>query len=447
MSSPTGETGLQRFQARAGLLAVVGLLYASASGGPYGTENYVAETGPGLFILLMFVAPWVWGVPTAFATAELASARPIEGGYLRWVRETLGEFWGFQAGGWTIIASFIDNALYPKLFAESLHYFIPGIDGFWKWLAAIAFIIVLTYLNYRGINIAGVAAVGLTLFLIAPLVWLVIAGIAQARFNPLLPFTAPGTDPWTGLGKGLTLAIWFYSGYTEVSSAAEEIKRPERTIPLALLIVTPLVVISYVAPTLAGLTALNDWPSWESGQFATIGRSLGGRILGNWLFLGSVASYTVIFMSYLLWYSRLTWAMAADRALPRFLARLHPKYGTPHRTLLVYAIGFALLVALPFDELLILNVWVFGAYDLTLVFAAVRGRKVYADRPPGFRIPGGTAGVWINALVPAATWLLFLAITWRDGLLPWKLAFLSLPALIHLVLRLVRHLARSRPAA
>ncbi len=427
-----------RFEARVGLLSVVGLLYASACGGPYGTEDYVVRTGPGLFVLLMFVTPWLWGVPMALATAELSSARPIEGGYLRWIRETLGDFWGFQAGAWTIIASFLDNALYPVLFAESLHYLVPGIDGPARWLAAVGFIAVLTYLNYRGINIAGAAAVGLNLFLIAPLVWLVIAGIARARFNPLLPFTAPGTDPWTGLGEGLTLAIWFYSGFTEVSSAAEEIRRPEKVIPLALLIVAPLVVISYVAPTVAGLAALNDWQTWESGQFATIGRHLGGRILGHWVFLGSVASFTVIFMSYLLWYSRLTWAMAADRALPRFLAKLHPKYGTPHRTLLVYALGFAILVTLPFPDLLILNVWVFGAYDLTLVFATIRARAVYADRPPGFRVPGGRAGVWINALVPAATWVLVLAITWRDGLLPLKLSLLFAPALIYLGLRLAR---------
>ncbi len=441
MAEPaTGGDG-GRFQARVGLLSVVGLLYASASGGPYGTENYVAETGPGLFILLMFVTPWLWGVPTAFATAELSSARPVEGGYLRWVRETLGEFWGFQAGAWTVIASFLDNALYPKLFAESLHYFVPGIGGLGKWLAAAAFIAVLTYLNYRGINIAGAAAVGLNLFLIAPLVWLVVAGIGQARFNPLVPFSAPGTNPWTGLGEGLTLAIWFYSGYTEVSSAAEEIRRPERIIPLALLIVTPLVVISYVAPTVASLAAVNDWPTWESGQFATIGGVLGGRVLGSWIFLGSVASFTVIFMSYLLWYSRLTWAMAADRALPRFLAKLHPKYGTPHRTLILYAVGFAILVAFPFPDLLIINVWVFGAYDLTLVFAAVRARRVYADRPPGFRIPGGTAGVWINALVPAATWALVLGITWQDGLLRMKLGLLLAPAILYAALRLARRRA------
>jgi hypothetical protein len=70
-----------RFQAQAGPLAVVGLVYAVACGGPYGTEDYVAATGPGLMILLLFLAPWLWGVPVALATAELSSLLPIEGGY------------------------------------------------------------------------------------------------------------------------------------------------------------------------------------------------------------------------------------------------------------------------------------------------------------------------------------------------------------------------------
>src|SRR5207249_5286338 len=112
------------------------------------------------------------------------------------------------------------------------------------------------------------------------------------------------------------LAIWFYSGYTEVSTAAEEIKNPERNIPKALLIVTPLVVLSYAVPTLAGLAAVGGWESWTSGQFSKIGEALGGRVLGHWAFLGSVASFTVIFMSYLLWWSRLAWAVSADHALP-----------------------------------------------------------------------------------------------------------------------------------
>lgn len=431
-----------RFETRVSLLAVVGLLYASACGGPYGTEEYVAQTGPGLMIVLLLVAPWLWGVPMAFATAELSSARPVEGGYYIWIRDILGPFWGFQAGVWSLISSFLDNALYPVLFAKALGYWFPDLlpSAWGRWLAAVGFIAVLTWLNYRGIRIVGTTAVVLNVFLIAPLIWIVAAGIAGARHNPMLPFTVPGVDPWEGLGAGLALTIWFYSGYTEVSTAAEEIENPGRNIPLALLLVTPLVVLSYAAPMLAGLSAVGGWQDWRSGEFARIGEALGGPLLGHWAFLGSIASFSVIFMSYLLWWSRLGWALAADRSLPGFLARLHPRHGTPHRILFLYATIYAALAALPFEDLLVLDVWVFGAYDLLLLVAVVRGRTILRDRPPGFRIPGGTAGVWINLLVPAATWLVVLGTTERHNVVA-GIAVLMSGTAIWTARRLVRRAA------
>ncbi len=403
-----------RFQARVGLLALIGLVYASACGGPFGTEEYVSSTGPGLLLLLLCLAPFLWGVPMAFATAELSAARPVEGGYYVWAREILGPFWGFLAGTWSLVSSFLDMALYPVLFAEALRFWIPGMGPVSKWLAAVVFIGVLTWLNFRGIRIVGAAAVGLNLFLIAPLVWLAVAGFLQVRHNPFIPFAPPGTDFWTGLNGGLALAVWFYSGYTEVSTAAEEIDNPRRNIPRALLIVTPLVVLSYALPTVAGLAAVGGWETWTSGEFARIGSTVGGPILGHWMFLASVASFTVIFLTYVLWWSRLGWALATDRVLPAFLARLHPKHGTPYRVLALYAAGYSLLALLPFEKLLVLDVWVFGAYDLLLLASVVRGRRVLRDRPAGFRIPGGRVGVWVNFLVPLITWLVVLATTTRE---------------------------------
>lgn len=415
MSQPTASDAAGgRFQSRVGLLAVVGLIYASACGGPFGTEEYVASTGPGLLILLLCLAPFLWGVPMAFATAELSAARPTEGGYYVWAREFLGPFWGFLAGTWSLISSFLDMALYPVLFADAIEILVPGMGGFEKWLCAVAFIALLTWLNYRGIRIVGAAAIGLNLFLIAPLLWLIVAGLLQARHNPFVPFALPGTDFWGGLNSGLALAIWFYSGYVEVSTAGEEVADPRRTIPRALLIVTPLVVLSYALPTVAGLAAVGRWDSWANGEFTRIGLEVGGPFLGHWMLLASVASFTVIFLSYVLWWSRLGWALAADRVLPSFMARLHPKHGTPHRVLWFYAIGYALLARLPFEQLLVLDVWVFGAYDLLLVASVIRARRILRDRPAGFRIPGGRVGVWVNLLVPLITWIVVLATTERQ---------------------------------
>jgi amino acid transporter len=109
-------------------------------------------------------------------------------------------------------------------------------------------------------------------------------------------------------------------------------------------------------------------------------------------------------MAYLLWWSRLAWAFAADSFLPAYLVYLHPRHGTPHRILILYAALYALLAAFPFQEFLIVDVWVFGAYDLLLVLSVLRARARVPERGSGFIIPGGLAGAWANTLVVAATW-------------------------------------------
>jgi len=433
----SGPPGGHQFKARAGLISVMALIYASGCGGPYGTEDYIAQTGPGLMVLLLFVTPWLWGVPMALATAELSCMRPVEGGYYRWVREIFGEFWGFQAGGWTIIASLLDNALYPVLFGKALLYWFPDLPSWQQGLAAVGFVLVLTFVNYRGIQIVGATSVFLTLFLIAPLFWIVGAGFLNARFNPLVPFRAPGIDGLEGFGSGMALAMWFYSGMSEISTAAEEVRRPERTIPLALLLVVPIIVLSYTAPLIAGLAAVGDWQNWNSGHFAVIGESLGGRALGTWAFLGSVAGFMVIFLAYMVWYSRLTWAMAEDRSLPRILTRLHPRYGTPYVSLLCYAAVYSVLVWIPFDRLLVLDMWVTGAYSTSILALLVRLRSRGGNRPAGFQVPGGKLGAWLVVLLPATTWVVVLLATAREDWVAGSAALLA-PTLIYAIIKRVR---------
>ncbi len=435
-----------RFKARAGLLAVMGLIYASGCGGPYGTENFIGQTGPGLLILLLFVLPWFWSVPMALATAELSTRRPVEGGYYRWVREIFGEYWGFQAGAWAIIASFLDNALYPVLFGKSLAHWFPDMPSWQQNLAAVGFILVLTFLNYRGIEIVGATSVFLSLFLMAPLVWIVIVGALHVRFNPLVPFRAAGVDGLDSFGSGLALAMWFYSGMTEISTAAEEVKRPARTIPLALVLMVPVIILSYSAPTLAGLAAVGHWEGWTSGYFTEIGRVLGGRPLETWTFLGSVASYMVIFLAYLVWYSRLCWAMAEDRSLPKILARLHPRYGTPYVALLMYAAIYSVLVWVPFERLLVVDMWVTGAYCTLTLALLVRLRSRAPEPIAGFQVPGGKAGAWIIVLLPASTWVVALYATARQDWIAGTIALLT-GSVIYAIMKLVRRHEGARPAA
>jgi hypothetical protein len=82
--------------------------------------------------------------------------------------------------------------------------------------------------------------------------------------------------------------------------------------------------------------------------------------------------------------------------------------------LLLYAGIYTLLATFPFQELLIVDVWVFGACDLLLVLSVPAARARVPERSAGFRIPGGLVGAWANVLAVAATWAVVLLSTARQ---------------------------------
>jgi APA family basic amino acid/polyamine antiporter len=179
------------------------------------------------------------------------------------------------------------------------------------------------------------------------------------------------------------------------------------------------VVLSYALPTIAALSAYGGWEQWSSGQFSNVGQAVGGVALGRWLFFGSVASYAVIFLAYMLWWSRLAWALADDGRLPKILTRLHPRFGTPHRVLVAYALIYSIMALVPFADLLFADSWLAGAYTMVLYASLIRARR-REPHSPGFAVPGGTPGLWLNTLVPACAWIALLAFT------PWERVALGL---------------------
>ena len=72
--------------------------FFSVSGGPYGLEDVIGSSGPGLAVLLIIITPLIYSLPISLMVAELAMMMPVSGGYYQWVKEGLGPFWGFLAG-------------------------------------------------------------------------------------------------------------------------------------------------------------------------------------------------------------------------------------------------------------------------------------------------------------------------------------------------------------
>src|SRR5713226_8139367 len=118
-------------------------MYAYATGGPFGLEDMVTTSGPGLTLLYHLLIPFFWCIPVSLVAAELTTAIPVEGGFYRWVRTAFGDFWGFQAGWWNWSASFLLAAAYAVLATDYLSFYFPAIVG-WKHQLVSAVIIAAT---------------------------------------------------------------------------------------------------------------------------------------------------------------------------------------------------------------------------------------------------------------------------------------------------------------
>src|SRR5690348_15952860 len=99
-----------------GLLSLAPATYFMVSGGPYGLEELVQDSGYKLALLAITLTPLIWALPTALMVGELSAALPEEGGFYVWVRRAMGPFWGFQEAWLSLVASIFDMAIYPTVF-------------------------------------------------------------------------------------------------------------------------------------------------------------------------------------------------------------------------------------------------------------------------------------------------------------------------------------------
>jgi amino acid transporter len=395
---------------RATTFHLVFLTYSVVCSGAYGLEEMISASGPGLAIVMMLVLPILWVVPLALTCSELSSHHPVEGGYYRWARMAFGDFVGYQAGWLVWLANLATNAAFAVLFTNYLKVMFPALGGNGRWLVALAVIWGTTILNILGIRLVGDTSVILTALIFLPFLFMTIGGLFQWHFNPMLPFAHPDRGIGGGAVAGLMIAIWLFSGYEKLTPNAGEVENPSRAFPIALAFTVPMVVGSYLIPTVAGLAACDDWSGWGEAHFSVLAGQIGGAWLKSAMTLGGLVSNACILMVTILGQSRLPMVMAEDGLFPRFFGGVSRRFGTPVVSLLVGGVALSVLARQRFTSLT-------GLFSLVQVLAYVlicaallRLRRVAP--PPGpssasaasaggsvssqaapFRVPLGRAGL------------------------------------------------------
>ncbi len=402
--------------ARLGLTGLIWVMFFTVSGGAYGLEPLVGAVGPALSVLLLVLVPLLWALPIALMVAELVSRMPEEGGYYVWVRQGLGDFWGVQEGWWSLCYAMVDMAIYPVLFANYVAYFLPQPDHaagailtlsapLATWCIALLVIGAALVVNMIGIRACGSSAtlsgaVVLAPFLLMVLFWMLSpAGSAHSAVTSNLT----GSMNTGLLALSLSIALWNYCGWDNISTFAAEVQAPRRTYPRAILITLPLVGVSYLLPVLAGIAYTTDPLVWHESQgWPVIARAVGGQWLGAVVALAALFSSYSLFNSQLLYASRLGCVLARDGWLPKAFARTSGTSGVPVLMLVSLCIISACFALLPFGKLVVMDILLYSA-ALALQFAALIRLRAKAPLSSGsFRIPGGYISLALITFAPMA---------------------------------------------
>ena len=362
-------------------------------------------------------AAWIIGglivLCGAFCYAELGAAFPKAGGPYVYLNRGLGPLWGFLFG-W--MSSFLDRpvamATLAAGFLRFLGFLFPIVAtplftahiGHYDFnftaaqpLAAMV-VLAVTAINYLNVQMSGVIQVLVTSLKMSTILLIVAGGMAfgTKHASAAARASAPGsfgafhfgTFSFGMIGALLTAlvsAMWAYNGFNDLGDLGEEIQRPQRNIPLAILLGLFTVGVLYLLANVAYFRVLPLAEVAGSTHIASdVVQSFAGARGAAWLTVAMAVSALGALHVVVLTGARVPYAMARDGVFFRFAERLHPSFRTPSGSLLFLG-SLAALLALTgtFEELyslFVFAVWIFFALT-AIALLRLRRKEPNLARP------------------------------------------------------------------
>jgi amino acid transporter len=296
-------------------------------------------------------------------------------------------------------ASVFDMAIYPVIFVTYLGRIEPawtvGLRGT-GW--ALAVVVLCAGWNLRGAKAVGEGSAGLFCLLLSPFVVLTAVGLWKGLMGKHGGGNVSGSAFWLrapGVGAdfagAVSVTLWNYMGWDNASTVAQEVQKPQRNYPRAMLTAMVLVALTYVLPL--GAVALAGIPAeqFSTGAWTDAAREVVGPWLALCVVLGGTINGFGMFNALMMSYTRVPYALAEEGLLPRVIART-TEAGVPWVSVVLCSVAWALALGMSFERLISMDLVLYGA-ALVLEFVALVVLKVKEPelvRP--FRVPGGLLG-------------------------------------------------------
>lgn len=397
--APTSPEGLVRGIRKWDLVAVTinGIIGAGIFGLP--SKVYALIGG---YSLIAFIVCALVVMLIILCFAEVGSRFNETGGPYLYARETFGPTVAFEVGWLIWLARLTAFAANCNLMVSYLGFFWPPANSGWpRTLIIIGVVVALTLLNILGVRQAAIASNIFTVGKLVPM--LIFIAVGLFFLNPQA--YALGPSPSTGaFSQSVLLLLYAFTGFEMAVIPAGEIRDPQKHLPRALLIAMGVIASTYILIQIVCIGTLPDLakstrPLADAG-FRFMGTA-GAAIISTGAIISVAGNLNITVLSA----SRVPFAIAEQKELPSFLARVHPRFATPHFSIIITTL-LMLVLTLKSSFVAALTISTIArlvAYAVTCAALPVLRKRT--DAPAAhFRLWGGPV-IAVAALV-LAVWLL-----------------------------------------
>ncbi|MCS7023912.1 MAG: amino acid permease [Bryobacteraceae bacterium] len=404
------EGGAHTLRRSLGALQLVALgIGAIIGAGLFSLTGIAAADHAGPAVVISFVLAAIGCALAGMCYSEFATMIPIAGSAYTYAYATMGELMAWVIG-WDLVLEYAVGAStvavswsayfvsllkdfgidFPQELANSPYAATPGLVN----LPAILIVCVISLLLIIGIQESARVNAVIVVIKVSVVVIFILMGwgyINQQNYTPFIPENTGtfGEFGWSGVVRAAGVVFFAFIGFDAVSTAAQEAKNPQRTMPVgiigSLLICTLLYVLfAYV------LTGIVNYKEFK-GSAAPVALAV-DRTPYLWLNkavkIAILAGYTSVILVMLLGQSRVFFSMSRDGLLPRLFSDIHPRFLTPWRSNLLFMVFVSLFAAFAPINVVgeMTSIGTLFAFVLVCIGVIVM-RKTHPDHPRPFRTP------------------------------------------------------------
>jgi len=436
------EEGVGTLKRHLGPIALIALgIGAIIGAGLFSLTGKVAAEHAGPAVTISFVISAIGCVFAGLCYAEFASMIPIAGSAYTYSYTTMGRLFAWIIG-WDLVLEYgVGAAMVAVSWSGYLNYLLhlhdmalPSyllagpFEGGVINLPAMILIALLSLLLMKGTReSAGFNAV-IVVLKVAVVIGVILLGwsyIDPVNYEPYIPKNTGkfGEFGFSGILQGAAIIFFAYIGFDAVSTAAQEAKNPQRTMPIGILGSLAICTVLYVlfSHVMTGLAPYTDFGSGgltgAEGKLAPVATAIAHTPyvwLQQIIVLAILAGYCAVILVMLLGQSRVFYSMSKDGLLPGVFSEVHPRFRTPWKNNLLFMVFVGLIAGLVPGDVVgeMTSIGTLLAFVLVCIGIIIVRRKM-PDAPRGFRTPlvplvpilGVLVCGLMMAALPGDTWL------------------------------------------